>query len=240
MSTLFVVVPGFGLPNLDMKIDILSRNISKLQECFENIRLEIFFYSDRMYTLELVNMLNNYNIEYVVNYSPGVIGQFLFGNKKNLMTVSKTFDYTLVILDDVEIMGSIRDVVRNYVTSHADILSFPLSNDSVFSHAFSLKTLLESKMLHVNFLELFAYFMSANVFERYLRVLLPNSAWLWGLDFVLHNVSFRLIRMESVELKHYFKGNSYHKHLPDPHYEYNIYTSIFTPIKKIEILDEIH
>jgi len=144
------------------------------------------------------------------------------------------------MLDDVEFVGSLHNIVKNYVDSRADILSFPLSHDSVFSHRFSTSTMLKAKMLHVNFLEFFAYFMSANVFERYLRILLPSSAWLWGLDYVLHCVSFRLIRMESVELKHYFKGNSYNKNLPDPHYEFDIYTSIFTPIEKFEILEELN
>jgi hypothetical protein len=234
---LLVIIPGFGVPHFDKKLDILLNNIKTLRNSNIDISLYIFLYSEEHLNL-LQEKLQNIQIDINIISKPGVIGQFIYNDIPN--TLVENYDYILFILDDIELDKeiNINDLIGLYKKYDMDIVSFPLTNDSDTAHDFMLQMdRYKDNILEVNFIEFFSYFMNPETFYRYKAFFNKDTYWLWGIDYTLHKYNFRLFRLEYLPIKHYFRNSGYSHNLPDPQKELAYIKANYNCISSMEIIN---
>jgi hypothetical protein len=242
LKNILIVIPGFGEPYLDLKVSILEKNISTLAKSLSpsiGIRILVF-----LYTTEKFNYLTNHfkKSPVPVTFLPkkGIVGEFIY---KYIDTKLITpFDYLFFILDDIELHTNtnIKEMIKVYTNHHVDILGFPVTTESPTPHDFMRfreEYVKENiKLLKVNFMEFFSYFMNITTFFKYKKFFTEHTYWLWGIDMVLHPCGFNLMRLEHLPVRHYLKNTTYSKNLPDPHIELAAVRSRYPAITEKRVL----
>lgn len=198
----------------------MKNNIKNIQNYFTgNIYIKLFNYGNE--TCDFENTYENIIFEEI--FEKGVIGQFLF--KHITPDMVKNFDYILLLLDDIELNNSfnLNQIIYNLNYYEIDILSPILDKTSKFSHWCMVenKNCDNNKIRITNFIELFCYVMTKDSYCKWYKLLNKESCWLWGIDFALFNLGFKLAILEGITMHHHFKGTSYNKELPDPYCELN-------------------
>ena len=242
LKNILVIIPGFGEPYLDLKIQILEKNIATLAKSIQpniQIRILIFLYSKDKFHY-LANHFKNFSIPVTIFPKTGIIGEFIYKYVDNKLITP--FDYLFFILDDIELHPetNIKDLIKLYNYYNMNILGFPLTQESPTPHEF-MKIKPEyikenTPILKVNFVEFFCYFMNIYSFHKYKKFFEETTYWLWGIDLILHNYGFHIYRLEHLPIKHYLKNTNYHKHLPDPYIELNLVKSKYKCISDKKVL----
>ncbi len=215
---------GFGMPNIEVKIEILEKNLKIFQKWKDIYDIDLYIY---VYNPQFVGVLDEIDFKkYIRNVEivskPGIVGEFIYNN------VSKEYqkyEYTMLFLDDIEITPGfdLETMVKIYNIEQLDILALPLTIDSPFNYEFMLKNV---QMLRdgfnyreTNFAELFFYFISKRNFIKYLRLFTPKTQWCWGIDLAIYNAGLKIALFDKFPIKHYYKANSYSSNLPNPNLE---------------------
>ena len=69
--------------------------------------------------------------------------------------------------------------------------------------------------------ELFFYVMSASSYKKWYSLLDERSAWLWGIDLVLHKMGFHMGILDNIPMTHHIKGSAKPEGAPCPTEEMN-------------------
>jgi inorganic pyrophosphatase len=223
--TFGIFLIGFGMPNLDIKKNILIKNLEIIKKWKDDYIIDLYIY---IYNPQFANCLNDINFtKYVRNINiivkPGIVGEFIY---QNVSLLYNKYEYVILFLDDIELPDNfdLEKMLMVYNLEKLDILGLPLTRDSPHNHTFMLQNI---DMLNkgytfrqTNFVELFFYFISANRFPKYLRFFTKQSQWCWGLDVAIGCYGLRLGILECYPIKHYFKAASYNSSLPNPIIEF--------------------
>jgi hypothetical protein len=212
---------GFGMPNIEIKLEILVRNLEILKKWKDIYTLDLHIY---MYNPEFAGVLGDINfIDYVSSINivckPGIVGEFIYND---VSKIYNDYDYNVLFLDDIQFHKDfdIEKILKVYNLEVLDILSLPLTINSPHNHAFMLQQLDMIKSGYTyretNFAELFFYFISSRNFHKYLRLITKNTRWCWGIDLALGEYGFKIGILEIYPIIHYFKGTSYNSKLPCP------------------------
>lgn len=215
---------GFGMPNIEIKLEILERNLKVFQKWKDIYDIDLYIY---VYNPQFEDVLDEIDFKkYVKNVQivakPGIVGEFVYNN---VSQVFQKYDYTILLLDDIELTPDfdIETMVKVYNLEQLDILALPLTPDSPFNYEFMLQNI---EMLRTgfnyretNFAELFFYFISRRNFIKYLRLFTNKTQWCWGIDLAIANTGLKIALFDKFPIKHYYKANSYSSNLPDPHVE---------------------
>lgn len=215
---------GFGMPNIEIKLEILERNLKVFQKWKDIYDIDLYIY---VYNPQFVDVLDEIDFKkYVRNIEivakPGIVGEFVYNN---VSQVFQKYDYTILFLDDIELTPSfdIETMVKVYNLEQLDILALPLTPDSPFNYEFMLQNLeilrTGFNYRETNFAELFFYFISRRNFLKYLRLFTNKTQWCWGIDLAIANTGLKIALFDKYPIKHYYKANSYSSNLPDPHAE---------------------
>lgn len=207
---ILVVVPGFGQPNFSRKIEILTNNLSYFNEIEYDVC--VFQYSENVEIPQYV--VNKFDLNVVSE--KGIVGDFL---KRHITPeFVKNYTHVIIALDDAEIQEgfSIEDALNFYNQNHLDILSLSYTYDSKTPWNIMLSN---SKSLGrvTSFVELMFYIMDSNRYTKYYEYLFFENPWMWGVDFLLYHMGFKLGIIDTMSIKHYFGGTgNYSNDLPDP------------------------
>lgn len=238
--TLGIFITGFGMPQLDMKIEILKHNLEILKQLKEiyTIDLYIFFYSlDKAYiTNQWKDSMNQYVSNFYCIQEKGFVAEFMH---KYISKAYKKYDYIIMSLDDVEWDSSIdiQDLLKVYILEQLDILALPLHKKSEIMYEIMVQqTEPNWNYRQVNFAEYFFYFMSKEKAEKYFSLLSNETKWGWGIDLILDPLGFKLGLYDKYFVKHYFKSISYNPSLPNPMNELNQLKKKYTFVKNKIVL----
>ena len=226
-SSLFVIIPGFGGPNIEHKCHILESNLNVIRsyDWQQSPIIKICVYDQTAFSIIPEKLLNDPNIKWI--YQKGVVGEFLLSNACPCIDLYETTEYILILLDDVELQSNVKfDKMIEYMnTFNLDILSPTLTLDSKFQFNYMLQMPNYDNVISVSSAcELFCYFMkySSYIF-KYFPAIEKSNPWMWGLDMMLYkyfNINIGLIN--GMTMKHHYKNNAYTSiienddSLPDP------------------------
>lgn len=227
---------GFGEPNIEVKKEILLKNLEVIKTWTEKYDIDLYIYLYTPNYLDKLNELelNNYVSNLFVIARPGIVGEFIY---RDVSKSYENYDYVFLFLDDIELPKnlSLDIMILVYNKEQLDILGLPLTLDSPANHAFMYQNIEMFQQGYnyreTNFIEYFVYFISSVKFEKYLAFFNKDTKWCWGIDLALYNNGMKLGILDKYPLKHYFKACSYNKSLPDPKIELN---SIKTKTKIIK------
>ena len=234
---------GFGLPNIEVKKDILLKNLEVMKGWKDTYEIDLYIY---LYTPSYLDNLNELQLsKYVSNVyitaQPGIVGEFIY---REVSKHYQNYDYIFLFLDDIEFPKnlSLEMMMLVYNKEQLDILGLPLTMDSPANHAFMYQN---TEMItqgytyrETNFIEYFVYLISSIKFPKYLAFFNKDTKWCWGIDLALYNNGIKLGMLDSYPLRHYFKACSYSKSLPDPAIELNNIKSKTKTIKNMVILNK--
>jgi hypothetical protein len=234
---------GFGEPNVEVKKDILLKNLEVIKGWKDKYDIDLYIY---LYTPSYLDKLNELELsKYVSNVyitaKPGIVGEFIY---REVSKHYHDYDYIFMFLDDIELPKdlSLEMMMIVYNKEQLDILGLPLTIDSPANHSFMYQNIDMIRegytYRETNFIEYFVYFISSIKFPKYLAFYNKETRWCWGIDLALHNNGIKLGMLDSYPLKHYFKACSYSKNLPDPTIELNTIKSKTRIIKNMVILNK--
>jgi hypothetical protein len=215
---------GFGMPNIEIKLEILEKNLKLFQKWKDIYDIDLYIY---VYNPQFIDVLDEIDIKSYVNNveiiaKPGIVGEFIYNNVSQLY---KKYEYSILFLDDIELTNSfdLDTLLKVYNLEQLDILALPLTTDSPFNYEFMLQNVDILKQGYnyreTNFAELFFYFISKQNFLKYLRLFTNKTQWCWGIDLGMWNAGLKIGILDKTPIKHYFKANSYSSNLPNPHTE---------------------
>jgi hypothetical protein len=215
---------GFGMPNIEIKVEILVRNLEILKKWKDIYTLDLHIY---MYNPEFAGVLGDINfIEYVnainIVCKPGIVGEFIYND---VSKIYNDYDYNILFLDDIELHKDfdLEKLLKVYNLEGLDILSLPLTINSPYNHRFMLQNLDMIRAGYTyretNYAELFFYLISSKNFPKYLRLFTNNTRWCWGIDLALWEYGLKIGILELYPIIHYFKGISYTNKLPNQNLE---------------------
>ncbi len=209
-SSLFVVIPGFGGPNVATKLQILEKNVGLIMtHPWKRILIKICVYDDS----ELPEWVTNHPHIQVIR-EKGIVAEFLIRHA-NPQNMPEEFDLFMGIMDDIllgtpfpwhTILGWMEDF-------QLDIISPSLTHDSKHVYRYMLQDMASQppytlRMTRV--CEFFCYIMPRDSFTRYYQHLDVNNPWLWGLDIILErHLNMRVGMMNTILMKHFFQSQGY-------------------------------
>lgn len=221
-ENLFVIIPGFGGPNADTKLDILRRNISTIRAYpWKRLLVRICVYDD---TLLPSWLTDDRDIQIIRQH--GIIGEFLVKYAKP-DDIDPSFDTVMMLLDDILLGTPLPwDKVFQWKKDfNLDIISPCLSKDSKFVYPYMLQNTDSPYSLKVvRVCEFFCYIMDRVAYAKYHSHVDMNNPWMWGLDLIMEkHLKLRVALMNQVLMKHFFHGQCYSQHpnrTPYEGYEY--------------------
>lgn len=210
--SLFVLVPGFGGPHIPEKLDILQKNIARIQSFpWAKLHITICVYDTTTF-MHVPSLLREHPcITWV--YEPGIVGQYI--HKWARPSATAAYDYVMIILDDVELQenmdfNALLQLDRMFAF---DIYSPTMTHDSMYQFNYML-TEPEKDVVSIKITcacEAFCYFMRLSAYEKYYPLVDPtNNPWLWGLDMCLYKVfGMRIGLLNHMTMKHHYKNECY-------------------------------
>jgi len=223
-----VIVPGFGAPNLEKKIDIFKNNLDILvktrpENC--TLHIHVHIYDDSETPIPMLSSHGNTSWGSITYHrGAGIVGQFIATHSTVLECEC---DKVFIVLDDVELMPSFHlgEAIRVQEACFLDILSPTLTNQSptFYNYMKSSYGPIYSKLPNsskpvplvriTSACELFCYLMNANSFIAWCMHLDPANPWIWGMDLLLtHKFGLRVGMLPHMTVHHHFQNASYDAH----------------------------
>lgn len=207
MSSLFVLIPGFGAPNLNIKKQILRHNLDRINETkWSKLVVRVCVYDDS-------DVSDICGIDVVRSH--GIVGQFI----KTYAAPDDVqgFDFVMILLDDVLLQPSVKfdKIIALKNMLRLDIVSPSLSLDSQYVYRYMLtRPNAEFDVKISAFCELFCFFMDINTYKKYYEYIDGvHNPWMWGLDLILHYVmGFNVGILNNMSMKHFFYQTCYRDH----------------------------
>jgi len=216
MSSLYVLVTGFGLPHWDHKVSILKKNLHTIhQHPWKNIKITICQYTPRETHCIPKELIEQYNLNII--YEPGIVGEFMYHYAKP--EVIAEYDYILTILDDIELLSFHWGKALQYINDFdLDILSPSLSRDSKFQYPYMLQDTDNNYSLKITTCcEYFCFLAKTTKFKKYYQHLDLENPWMWGIDLILRkHAGLTVAVLNCMVMKHWYKNESYSTALANP------------------------
>lgn len=210
--SLFVIIPGFGLPQIELKFDILRNNLKRIKAYpWKQLRIHICIYDDTDIPYDILKE----NPEIDISRHPGIVGDFLIQHANP--EAIHDFSHILILLDDIALVPNVNFRRMLYLQEffRLDILSPSLTLDShsVYQYMLTSDDHFEFKISPT--CEMFCYFMPYESYKKYYPHIDPQNPWMWGLDLVLERqIGMKVAIMNVMNMKHFLKSTCYSLH-PD-------------------------
>jgi len=218
--SLFIIIPGFGGPNVPHKISILENNLRILNASQLEIHIRICVYDRYYFTILPEYLLNNTKITWI--YNKGVVGEHIINHAKPNLDIPKDTKYIMILLDDVELQENVNiSKMIHYIEDfNLDILSPSLTHDSKFQFQYMLHVSEKcADIIITSACEMFCYIMPyASYSNKYFSQIEKDNPWMWGMDMMLYKYfNIKVGIANNMQMKHHYKGISYTTpSLPDP------------------------
>jgi hypothetical protein len=211
MSSLYVFIPGFGAPHLQIKRQILRYNVARiLAHPWSKVDFGICVYDDS----DVDGILPHGT---TVIRHPGVVGEFIKQHANPEMM--QDYDYVLMLLDDVLLQPDVdfEKMIQYKRRLRLDILSPCLTLDSTYVHDYIVHDPTSDHDIKIStycaFLCFFMDVTSYATFYGYIDEV--ENPWMWGLDLMIHHVmGLHVGILNHMSVKHFFMLTCYANH-PD-------------------------
>jgi hypothetical protein len=210
-----VVIPGFGDPHWNHKLEILEKNRNIVESFNWDVQWHII-----QYTVDDPSKTIPPKANMRVVQSKGILASNI--NRHMSPSQIGESDYVMILLDDVELVKPInwQYVLDLMDVAGADIASPSLPNRSMSPWDFMISRL-DDTNLHgqvATRCELFCYLMSYDNYKKYYNFVDPENPWMWGMDFMLlSHMTLKPLIMNKVHMIHHYwrPPNQYtNDHLP--------------------------
>jgi hypothetical protein len=208
--SLFVLVTGYGNPDIALKQNILLRNIERIQQhAWSEVAIHVAAYDNA--DVPSPNLPKNYTLQ--VYRKKGIVGDFM----REHLTADKLngYDYVLMLLDDVLLMPNIQwDKILEWKEQFSlNIVSPSLTLDSQYIYKYMLTTADAHTLKIGPACEFFTYLMDKDTALKYVQHVTEDNPWTWGLDLILYkHMHLRVGIINKMNIKHFIKGSSYKNH----------------------------
>ena len=220
-----IVIPGFGGPHIENKLQILQSNLEIIKattQSYTSIDITIYVYDREVISQLTDDLLNDCQITWILQ--KGVIGEFLMRYTDRIINKSlDSNEYILILLDDVELQKSVDfDKILQYMSDFKfDILSPCLTHNSKYQFNYMLQIpTSDDTLLMTNACELFCYFMKYSAYMlKYYPMIEKENPWLWGMDMMLYTYfHLKVGIINSMTMIHHYKNEAYQSDssLPNP------------------------
>lgn len=210
--SLFVLIPGFGAPHDNMKLQILQHNIKIITQTYPTapVDFHICVYDD---TTIPPNFHQNINI--TIHREPGLPGDFI--KKFATPDIVRDYQYILILFDDILLLPGVdmAKIIKTKEYFALDIISPTLSLDSKYIYKYMLTNPEAPFFLRiVPCCELFCCLYDNASYTKYYEHVDPAiNPWLWGLDLILHyKLNMRVGLLNKMSMKHFFQSTCYDQH----------------------------
>lgn len=206
---LLVIVPGFGDPHWDHKVDLFRSNLRNLRtHAGWTVQVLVAQYTaDKELPPDLLG-----DPAIRVERGPGIVGEFI-QHLAPPNTVCNAFDYVLLLLDDIELMDDIDwgRVLRWKRDLNLDIMSPSLTTDSKHIYDYMMRE--KETNIHMKIVpacEMFCYLMDVAAYARWWSFLDDQNPWLWGMDLILHRkMGLKVGLMQTYSMRHHYQNTCY-------------------------------
>lgn len=233
-SSLFVVIPGFGAPNVATKLQILQQNLNLItSHPWTRLKITICVYDDTEFPEWVINHPHIQIIR-----EKGIVAEFLIRHA-NPQIIPDEYDLFMGLMDDILLGAPFpwTQVLTWMDDFKLDIISPSLTQDSKHVYKYMLQDTASQPHYTLRITrvcEFFCYIMPRSSFNRYYQHLDAKNPWLWGLDIILERrLHMRVAMMNTVVMKHFFQSQGYHARPDAPPMDGYHYT-----LKKYGELDE--
>lgn len=216
--SLFVIIPGFGEPQTELKKNILNLNVERiLKGPWTSVHLTVCYFDDT----SLPELPRDDRLIVHEVREKGLPGNFL--KRHASPEVVQNFDYLLILFDDVLLYGNVnfKRMMYLYDWFQLDILSPSLTTDSesVFKYMMT-QTEQPFELKTTPVCELLCYFMKPPSYAKYYDHIDEANPWLWGLDMILErHIGLRVGILNQMNMKHFIKGEGYKTHPNESPYD---------------------
>jgi hypothetical protein len=213
---LAVLVPGFGDPHWDHKVQILRNNIRTVGSFHWDVTWYVCQYNlDSTLPDDITSMPNIKVIK-----DKGILGQNI--HKHMSPEQIGEYDYVLIMLDDVEL---VQPVNWQYVLQIKEKTTMDIVSPCLTDKAMSVWNFMIHDKAHPHIhlkcmtrCELFCYLMDGPSYKKYYQHVDPENPWMWGMDFILKShMGLNVGIMNHVQMKHhYWRTKDTHDPKHDP------------------------
>ena len=216
MPSILVLIPGFGEPHWETKINLLRKNHQALVENLpplHTLHYRILQYSMEPHLAIPTSLFEPLPPEQItIVRKPGILGNNLLESADP--TTLNSFDYILMMLDDIEFFkpvqwSELKALLENQKYQSPRILSPCLkdSNSTAWDYMIHQPSWKEPTLVIRKRCEMFVYFMTWDAYRIYYSNIDPNNPFLWGTDFILESVlKLRPGILNHWVIGHYFRG----------------------------------
>lgn len=203
---LFALIPGFGNPNWDVKVEILRKNVATVStnSPFSDYLFYIIQYTEDQRLPQ--DLLDNPRIHVV--HDRGILAKNIHKHASPDVISNFNPDYVMILLDDIELSEPFDwdHMINAQKQLNLDVVSPVLERRNMSYWPFMIKVDNPQLVGHVTTrCELFCYFMTPQAYETYYKFCDPKNPWMWGMDFILHtHMQLRVGILNRVVMKHYF------------------------------------
>lgn len=209
-SKILLYICGFGPPHTKTKLKILRRNlqvISSQLNTSPDIVVNCYSYKCardmRVFFSEYVGHKLFTNI-WIHVVEGGVLAEMWLCNPYNYISVN--YDQIIMILDDVLITHlQLNRFEKCKKTFNLDIISAKVINSS-YRKLMQEFQRGESEKIDCP-AEMFLYMMNADAFKRYISIQNVQNRWIWGIDFLLLHIGFKVGISKECTCKHLYKSH---------------------------------
>lgn len=213
MSSLFVIVPGFGGPHVRHKVEILRSNLAVIEKYpWKTLQVRVCVY-DNNAAFDIPSDLRDHpRIHWI--FETGIVGQFIH-KWASPNEIATHFDYVMILLDDIELSVDNFDfstIIRWDNMFHLDIYSPSMTPTSKYQFQYMLQK--PNQPYHISVTsacEAFCYFMPSASYSKYYQHIDPiRNPWLWGIDMCIHKyLGMRVGLINCMTMHHYYKNECY-------------------------------
>lgn len=200
---LCVIIPGFGDPHWDVKIEILRKNIATVSSFFQEYEFRIVQYTHDKDLPD--DILDNPNI--LIIKDKGILGRNIHVHASP-DSLPSDCDYVMILLDDVELLQPFDwdHMILVQKELELDIVSPALPDQSMTVWNWMLPSHDPSMIATVmTRLELFCYFMTPSAYATYYSFIDPENPWMWGMDFMVYtHMKLRCGLLHHITMAHQF------------------------------------
>lgn len=196
-----VVIPGFGDPHWDHKIQILRNNLDTIRQGPWSVDVFISQYDfNHEFPKDIL-----YDTSIHITKEKGILGRNLYYHAppSNL----QDYKYVILLLDDVELVAPLDwdSVLSLKEVCKMDMVSPCLVDPRMSVWNFMIHVPSDIVLKEMTVCELFCYFMDIDTYKRYFEFVDPENPWMWGMDFMLKtHMNLRVGILNQVQMIHHY------------------------------------
>lgn len=202
---LLYYIAAIGLPDLNIKIDILLYNLKYIYNDI-NINFDIIIncYEENDNNIKIIinsiKQLNIINNIYLYK-KKGVLTELFLTNPNN--NLIKNYEYILFMLDDVKIINL---NIKHFIQLK-NLYNIKIASPKIISSTHSFMNIHDNITIH-NFLEIYCLILTPDELNKFFSIHTIENKWMWGVDFLFGHYNIRAGVINNYSVQHVLPSKS--------------------------------